>query len=96
MIEISEFYRNKSHSERKLKILEEIVECEKLLQSNDFSITGGGCMMISELGDVCSDIRLSSLLSDQCCGELKKVIRNHLERLKELGKQIDKEKEDED
>lgn len=91
MIEISKFYLNRTSAERKLEILADIIACEKLLEGDDFHITGRACLMVCELSSVSSNIRLSPKLSDQFCGEIKEVLRNHLVQLIELQQQIEKE-----
>lgn len=92
MIEISEFYQNKTSAERKLEILAQIVACEKLLESDDFSIVGGACLMTCDLTSVSSSIRLAPKLSEECHIKIKKVLKDYLDRLKELQQQIEKEK----
>lgn len=92
MIRVSKFYSNKTNSERKLKVLEDIINCEKLLRSDNFSIIGGGIVSAAELGATFSDIKLSPSLSNVLWEDIRKALTGYLVTLHLLNDQIDKER----
>lgn len=94
MIKISKFYLDKSHAERKLCTLQEIIGFEKLLKADNFSLTGNvSSVRVSELGSVFSSIEIVPELSDKFHDAVIQAIKDHIIGLKKLDKQIDSERE---
>lgn len=94
MLRISDFYLNKSKAERKLKALEDLITCEKILKADSISIVGGGCISTARIGSVSSDIVLAPNLSHNLYQAIMDAIEEHIRGLKEINKRIDNEREE--
>jgi len=85
MAKISEFYLEKSEAERKLKVLEMIIECEKLLESNNVSLVcGKACIGSEKLGSVMSELKLFPDACNEFHQDVLKAVRKYMEEIKKI------------
>lgn len=90
MYTLSEWYKSKSETEQRLSVMQSIVDCEKMLKSDSFSLSGKRCFHIDKLTSVGSSIRISADLSDKLHQDIIKLLEYRLNALKELLKKLEK------
>ncbi len=93
MISISRFYENKSKTEQKIAILEEILECEKILNSQDIRVICDGSSMVhgTDIDNKSkSQYRIIPEASDKLHRVLLKALGEYKAEIDKLQEQIEK------
>jgi len=94
MINLSKYYKNKSKTELKIAILKEILECEKILDSQDIRIICDGSTYLHGT-DISNKSKSEHLILPEASDTLHRVMLKALgeykSELENLQEEIEKE-----